>query len=128
MCINLLLLGQVNTHPCLDTRPTHDLCVQCCSCRRPLPGGAVTERMVILEHVGHCLHAVGSDGIIIQLYTFWCTELEQRFSSSKLCFKLSRPEVMPGHPEWEEWLCRVPEAELFKCLVLSNEAGVRARE
>lgn len=48
MSINLLRLVQVNTHPCLDTKPAHDLC-------GVLARGLsleVIKCMVILEHVG----------------------------------------------------------------------------
>lgn len=67
MPINLLLLGQANTHPCLDTRPTHDLHSHALA--RGLSLGAV-KCMVVLEHVGHCLHEVHSDGVVTQPHTF----------------------------------------------------------
>lgn len=65
MSINLLLLAEVNTYPCLDTRPAHDLC-------GVLARGVsleVIKWMVILEHVGLCLHTVHSDRIFTQAST-----------------------------------------------------------
>lgn len=62
MSINLLRLVQVNTHPCLDTKPAHDLC-------SVLARGLsleVIKCMVILEHVGPCLHTVHSEGIVTE--------------------------------------------------------------
>lgn len=60
MSINLLRLVQVNTHPCLDTKPAHALC-------SVLARGLsleVIKCMVILEHVGPFLHTVRSKRIV----------------------------------------------------------------
>lgn len=62
MSINLLQLVQVNTHPCLDTKPAHDLC-------GVLARGLsleVIKYMVILEHVGPRLHTGHSEEFVTE--------------------------------------------------------------